>query len=403
MIRGIWITRSSRAMTLVAKKSIKRVCLLAVFLFFNSFVYAAGVTVDLDANSLDVGRVDEGSVLARSFFIQNNSRSPVKISIAALGCECFKVIEPKGKIELLSGQRQEVRFNFNTTGFNGKVSKFLYVYTNDKINPVIRVEVAAEVKASKERFIDRFSNFSSLTILSAGFIDGINPCAFTVMVFFISFLTFAGYRKQDMLIVGSFFILAMYVTYILIGFGLFKVLRSLELFAYFSRLFSYIIAGFSFLLGAVNLYDFWVYRKTKNPEKVVIKLPFLIKRRIQGTIRKELTKGKEEKKNLFPLVIASLSCGFIVSLMELFCTGQLYLPTIVYILKFQELKLRAIFYLLLYNSMFILPLIGVFILALFGFSSSRFEKIARAHLGWVKMVTAFVFFIIGAVLLILKG
>ncbi len=390
-------------LTSIARFGLKCICFLVVFLFFSSFVYASGVTVDLDSNSLDAGRVDEGVVLAQSFFIQNNSQVPVKITVAALGCACFEVISPRGKIELLGGARQEVRFNFNTTGFNGKVSKFLYVYTSDKANPVIRVEVTAEVKASREKFINRFSDFSSLTILSAGFIDGINPCAFTVMVFFISFLTFAGYRKQDMLIVGCLFILAIYVTYVLIGFGLFKVLRGLENFAYFSRLFYYIIAGFSFVLGAVNLYDFWVYKKTKNPEKIVIKLPSLIKRKIQSTIREELAKGEEEKKSLFLLIIASLSCGFIISLLELFCTGQLYLPTILYILKFEALKFRAIFYLLLYNAMFIVPLIAVFILSFFGFGSLRFEKIACAYLGWVKIATAFVFFLLGTVLLIWKG
>ena len=42
-------------------------------------------------------------------------------------------------------------------------------------------------------------------------------------------------------------------------------------------------------------------------------------------------------------------------------------------------------------------------ISFFGFTSSGFEKIARTHLGGVKLATAFVFFGLGVVLLIFKG
>ncbi len=382
----------------------KCVIILLFFLFFlSSFVYAVNITTDLEDNRLYLGEVDEGEVLTGSFLVVNNGRLPVRISVEVLGCSCLDVISPKGKVEISPEDSRKIIFNFNASGLDGKVSKPLYIYTNEKGNSVIKLEISVDVAVKSETFIRRFLNFSSLTVLTAGLIDGINPCAFTVMVFFISFLTFAGYRKKDMVIVGGSFILATYITYILIGLGLFKAVRSLDFFTYFSRIFYFIAAGFAFILAAVNIYDFWIYKKTKNTEKLLIKLPFSIKRRIQNTIRRELIKDKEENKSLFPLIVAGLSCGFIISIKELFCTGQLYLPTIAYILKVQQLKLRAILYLLLYNFMFIVPLIGVFVLTFFGFTSSGFEKIARTHLGGVKLATAFVFFGLGVVLLIFKG
>lgn len=365
--------------------------------------YATGITTNLENNRLDLGRVAEGAVLTKSFFVINNSALPVKINVQALGCSCFEIINPKGRTELAAGAKQEVIFNFNTAGLDGKISKPLYIYTTDSLSPVIKIAVSADVAGGKEKFVSRFLNFSSLAVLGAGLVDGINPCAFTVMVFFISFLSFAGYGKKDMLIVGGLFILTLYITYLLIGAGLFKALRSLEIFSYFSHIFYRLISGFAFVIGLLNLYDFWVYQKTKNIDKIVLKLPALIRRRIQGVIREGMIKKEDKDKPLFALIIASITCGFLVSILELFCTGQLYLPTIAYILKVPDLKIKAVGYLLFYNLMFIIPLLAVFILAFLGLTSSHFEKLTRKHLSAVKLVTAVLFFGLGIALLIMKG
>ena len=374
---------------------------LLVFCSFSS-LYADNILTNLENNRLDLGRIDEGKVLTQSFFVINNSVLPVKINVQALGCSCFEIISPKGRVEVAGGAKQEVKFNFNATGFDGKISKPLYIYTTDSLSPVIKIAVSADVAGEKEKFVSRFLNFSSLAVLGAGLVDGINPCAFTVMVFFISFLSFAGYGKKDMLIVGGLFILTLYITYLLIGAGLFKALRSLEIFSYFSRIFYRLISGFAFVIGLLNLYDFWVYQKTKNLDKIVLRLPALIKRKIQGVIREGMIKKEGKDKPLFALIIASITCGFLVSILELLCTGQLYLPTIAYILKVPDLKIKALGYLLFYNLMFIVPLAVVFSLAFFGLTSSHFEKLARKHLSAVKLVTAVLFFGLGVVLLIMK-
>lgn len=378
------------------------VTFLLVLCSFSS-LYADNITTNLENNRLDLGRVAEGEVLRKSFFVANDSALPVKINVQALGCSCFEIISPKGKTELAAGAKQEVIFNFNTAGLDGKISKPLYTYTTDSLNPVIKIAVSADVAGGKEKFVSRFLSFSSLAVLGAGLVDGINPCAFTVMVFFISFLSFAGYGKKDMFIVGGLFILTLYITYLLIGAGLFRALRGLEIFSYFSRIFYRLISGFAFVIGLLNLYDFWVYQKTKNPDKIVLRLPALIKRRIQGAIRGEMTKKGSENRPLFALVAASITCGFLVSILELFCTGQLYLPTIAYILKVPDLKIKAVGYLLFYNLMFIIPLAVVFGLAFFGLTSSHFEKLARKHLSTVKLVTAVLFFGLGIALLVMKG
>jgi len=48
--------------------------------------------------------------------------------------------------------------------------------------------VFLEVKEAEESMVDRFKSLGLLTIVSPGLIDGINPCAFATLIFFISYL-----------------------------------------------------------------------------------------------------------------------------------------------------------------------------------------------------------------------
>ena len=75
-----------------------------------------------------------------------------------------------------------------------------------------------------EGIVYRFLALEPLTVASAGLIDGINPCAFTVIIFFMSFLAIQGYRRRELLAIGLTFIFAVFLTYILIGLGFFGFL-----------------------------------------------------------------------------------------------------------------------------------------------------------------------------------
>ena len=55
----------------------------------------------------------------------------------------------------------------------------------------------------------RFREFNPLVVAAAGLIDGINPCAFTTLTLFISYLTLARYPRRETALVGTSFILSM--------------------------------------------------------------------------------------------------------------------------------------------------------------------------------------------------
>jgi cytochrome c biogenesis protein CcdA len=93
--------------------------------------------------------------------------------------------------------------------------------------------------------------------------------------------------------------------------------------------------------------------------------------------------------------------GFLISIFELACTGQVYFPTIAYMVQGEN---RSLGYLLLavYNFGFIVPLLAVFLLAYAGVGSERITKAFQKNLGAVKLGLAGLFVAL-AVLTVLQG
>jgi hypothetical protein len=83
-----------------------------------------------------------------------------------------------------------------------------------------------------------------------------------------------------------------------------------------------------------------------------------------------------------------------VSLIELACTGQVYLPTIVFVLGVPGLRTRATLALLLYNLMFVLPLVVVFLLVYCGTTSQQLLAWMKRHAASVKLATAVLFLVL---------
>lgn len=280
------------------------------------------------------------------------------------------------------------------------------------INRVIMTALTKETRQGQEMLpgidlVGRFLSFGALAVAFAGLIDGVNPCAFTVIVFFISYLAIQGYRKREMVIIGLFFILAVLCTYILIGLGIFRSLYALSRFYFVTRSLYFFIAWFSIILGVLALYDLWLYIRNKKTEGMILQLPQVIKNRIHNIIgeryrkTKDATIGGTSKVPIARLSIGAFFTGFLISLLEAVCTGQLYLPTITFVLKEPQLRLRALGYLFLYNSMFIMPLLIVFLCALFGATSVEFSRFLKRHMFFVKLLMALVFFGMG--IFILRG
>jgi cytochrome c biogenesis protein CcdA/glutaredoxin len=235
---------------------------------------------------------------------------------------------------------------------------------------------------SEQAIVDRFKSFGVLTVLGAGLIDGLNPCAFATLVFFISYLAFTGRRGRDILFVGISFALGVFLTYLLVGVGLLKIVQSLSFFAELGRWVYLLTALLCVVLAILTFRDFFRAREGQ-PSEMTLKLPMNLRRRINKVIR--------ENAQTRAFVAMAFVTGFVISLLEFACTGQVYLPTIIYVMSQPELAGQAFFYLVLYCLMFILPLVVVFVLSYFGTSSEQLGQFVNRHTSTIKFVTGLLF------------
>ncbi len=233
--------------------------------------------------------------------------------------------------------------------------------------------------------IERFRSFGLLTVLAAGLVDGLNPCAFATIVFLISYLAFMGRKGRQVLAVGAAFALGVFLTYLGIGVGLLKFLASLPFLDALSRWVYGLTAALCLFLAFGSLHDWWQARRGK-PEEMRLKLPAHLRRWINRVIR--------EGAGLRAFVPVALVTGAAISVIELACTGQVYLPTILFVLGVPGLRVRAGLYLLLYNLMFVLPLVVVFLLAYFGTTSQQLGRFINRRAATIKLATAGLFLLL---------
>lgn len=239
-------------------------------------------------------------------------------------------------------------------------------------------------KETNDIVIERFKELGILAILTGGLLDGVNPCALTVLILFVSYLFLIGRKGKQILYVGVAFTSAIFLSYLLVGIGLFEFIMRIP--PLFNRILLILVACGTLLLGITNLYDY--YRIRWRNFGMSCPMAF-------GKISSLLKRYAKVRY----YVIGTFITGFMVSFLEFFCTGQIYLPVIFVLRYVPGFRLHAFLYLLLYNLMFILPLIVVFLFGYYGVSSEWFSRFAQRHLEKTKILTAILFFWIAGILI----
>ena len=181
---------------------------------------------------------------------------------------------------------------------------------------------------------------------------------------------------------GAAFALGVFLTYLLVGVGLLKVLERLPFVTVLGR---WVYGLTAVLCLGLAVFSFLDYRKARRgrARDMTLRIPLALRQRINSIIRQ----GARARA----FVPVAFVTGFAVSLIELACTGQVYLPTIIFVMGVPEMRVRAFFYLLLYNLLFILPLVVVFGLAFFGTTSEQLARFIHRHTATVKLTTSGLF------------
>lgn len=225
--------------------------------------------------------------------------------------------------------------------------------------------------------VERFRSLGPLTIILAGLVDGLNPCAFATLIFFVSYLTLSGRKGRDALLVGGAFTLGVFLAYLVIGLGFYKVLDLLG--DVLTTLGRWVYGLTALLCATLAVFSFLDYLKARRGDigDMSLNLPHGLRMRINAVIRKG--------RNARAFVAGAFVTGVVISFLELACTGQVYLPTIIFVSSIPELRVRAISYLVLYNLLFILPLVVVFILAYYGTTSKDLTRFLQKNAAAVKL------------------
>ncbi len=214
--------------------------------------------------------------------------------------------------------------------------------------------------------------------LGAGLADGINPCAIATMIFLISFLSTRKKKRSEILSIGMAYTATVFITYFAMGLGLKGILESVK--GYY--MISSVIRWGAFSLAAgVALFSFrdaFVFHKTKDTHDIKLQLPTAVKMRIHKVISGNLSGTG--------LVIGAIVTGFLVTLLEAICTGQMYVPFIVAMTQSTSLKFHGYLYLLLYNFLFVLPLLIVMVLAYYGLKWTDLAKRTQKNMVVLKIV-----------------
>jgi cytochrome c biogenesis protein CcdA len=208
-------------------------------------------------------------------------------------------------------------------------------------------------------------------IITAALADSINPCVFGVLIFLMAYMTTIFKNKAKMLLAGIIYIIAVYVTYFFIGLGIFTLTYTSGL----AKPFYWVAAIVAILAGLFEIKDFFWYGKGFSLQM----LPGGAER-----IKKyaNAMKRMETKHPTLSLAIAAL-LGIFVVFVELPCTGAPYL-VILGLLTAGDYG-SGIPLLLLYNLIFILPLIFIVFLVYTGKTSSVLEKWRKKHRGLMRL------------------
>ena len=213
------------------------------------------------------------------------------------------------------------------------------------------------------------------SILAAAAIDSVNPCAFAVLIFLLAYLTSLGERPR-IAAVGSTYIATVFVVYFVAGLGLLTVVQQTGL----TGIVFTFAAVVAIIAGIINIAEVLLKR-----EVFTLAIPGSQKDAIDRYIRKAS-------------VPSAIILGGVVSMVELPCTGGIYLA-ILGLLGDRMTLAEGIPYLLLYNLIFVLPLILILIIMYWGDTSERLEAFRAGNKRWVRLVMGIVMVALGAAML----
>ncbi len=214
-------------------------------------------------------------------------------------------------------------------------------------------------------------------VLAAGFLDGLNPCAFAVLLFFISFLFVIRRTRLNVLKMGIVYVLAIFFVYFFIGIGLLSAI----VISGQPHLMAIVGSSLLIVLGALSILQYFFPN---------IPLSFHMP---EGT-------WDRAKSWIFKATLPSaLVAGLLVGLCTFPCSGGIYVA-VLGLLASQTTYFEGTGYLYIYNFMFILPLLIVLFVTSNRVVARKMANWERSESSKIRVFSGLTMVIIGLVILL---
>ena len=222
------------------------------------------------------------------------------------------------------------------------------------------------------------NNFSTIPLVAVtGFLDGIHPCAIAILIFFIAFLLTMQKTFKNIFVLGLAYIFVIFLTYLAVGVGLLSGIVLFGQHHFFAILGSWLLI----VMGVIQLKDYF--------------FPQLPVHLSMPKISSETIKSRLEKATLPSIIVAA----FLVGLCSIPCSGGIY-AAITALLASKTTYFTGFLYLLLYNLMFVMPLLILLLFAANPLTLAKIAKFRQKNVRTEKLVMGVLMFSLGAGILL---
>ena len=219
------------------------------------------------------------------------------------------------------------------------------------------------------------SGFFLPVIMVSALIDSINPCAISVLFLTVAFLFSLGKNRKFILLSGGAYVLAIAVVYTLIGLGILQALSFLNVPNIMAKVGASILLLYS-IIGLANEFFPNFPIKLKIPESA------------HATLAKVINKSS---------IPASFLLGALVALFEFPCTGGPYLFVLSLLHDYANFW-KGFWYLIMYNLIFVLPLILILAFATNKVMIEKIDKLRRLETKKARVILLFVLIVFGLII-----
>ena len=286
----------------------------------------------------------------------------------------FKTLEQKSDIASWTIVEQNNKPKVNKKDQDISISSWVSIWKENNSTETTWTNLT---DTSGKKLAEQPAKFIPL-LLSGALSDSINPCAFAVMLLLLTTILSKSKSKKKTIFAGLLFCLAIFSSYFLMWLGFLKLIIQETL--QYTLVFKWVIGIFWILIGLANLKDFFWYGKW-----FIMEVPLAWRPRMMKIIQAVVSP-------LWAFVV-----GIIVSLFLLPCSAGPYVTVLMLLgAESSELNHLGFFYLLLYNLIFILPMLVITFMVGTGYTSAEaIGKFKNKHTKLIHLIVGLLMLALG--------